>query len=189
MLKRIISFLPGFALSAIWAGLDMLGIQDPALGRLLLIAGITGLILPAAYWLYQFKKRSQPELALDKDITKQRALTETLGQYTNEHTNVKISFASLREKELAETLISIFELAGWKVNLISLPLEPYTHHFYNKTEVRGFNKHLVEAVALALTNAGIIRITSKVDELKVKPENPKWPHSKHKIYIVVGHQD
>lgn len=56
MSKFIKSFVPGLALSAIWASLSMMNLQDPILGRRLLYAGIAGLIIPAIFWIYQHLK-------------------------------------------------------------------------------------------------------------------------------------
>ena len=64
MVKRIISFVPGLALSAIWASLPMMNVQSPILGQWLLHLGIVGLVLPAFYWIYQYLEERKPKLSI-----------------------------------------------------------------------------------------------------------------------------
>jgi hypothetical protein len=119
----------------------------------------------------------------------QHRLIETLKQYTDDDANVKILFANIKHKRLAETLISIFELAGWKTNLTNVPLEHYVHQYFEGIEILGYNKHLVDAVADALTKFGLTEVRSKCEVSGIKKDNVKWKSVQRYIKLTIGHRE
>jgi hypothetical protein len=98
-----------------------------------------------------------------------------------------ISIANVRYKKLAETLSSIFELAGWQTSFNDVPYEQYRVEYFEGIEVTGHNKHLVEAIAGLLSKCGVQAIHSTVKPLRLSKSNPKWPSAQRKIEIVIGH--
>ena len=105
-----------------------------------------------------------------------------------DNTNVKIKFVHAKYRPLADTLISVFELAGWKTNLTKVPLESWLHDYITGTEVSGYNKHLVESVAKFLSDAGMIDVRAQVATEQYKHDNPtKQQWVREYIKIVIGH--
>jgi hypothetical protein len=119
----------------------------------------------------------------------QRILLERLKSYADEHTNVKVKIATARQRPLADSLISIFQLAGWRTAFPNVPLESYLHgQYFEGVEVRGYNKHFVESVADALAKAGLANVKPIVEQSQIQPENPKWASVQRSIYITLGHE-
>lgn len=133
---------------------------------------------------------SRPKNNFIDDKKQQQKLIESLKVFAAKNANVDITYANIRQKPLAESLKSIFDLAGWQTQSLGLPIESYLHDKYFKgIEVKGFSKHLVESVAESLTKAGFSSVYTLVEELKVKPENPKYQWSLVRVYITIGYKE
>lgn len=126
---------------------------------------------------------------LGLSIEKRHKLIQNLKGLASADANVKILFANVKHRSLAETLISVFELAGWQTNLNSVPLDSWRHDYIEGTEVLGYNKHFVEGVAEFLAEAGMSDVHPIVNSPKIKPDNAKYSWVQQYIKITVGHQD
>ncbi|GJQ36646.1 MAG: hypothetical protein JETCAE01_26560 [Anaerolineaceae bacterium] len=132
----------------------------------------------------------KPKNSFKNDKKLQQKLIQNLKVYAPENANVDITFANIQHQPLAESLKSVFDLAGWETQPLGLPLESYIRDRYFKgIEVKGFSKHLVESVAESLTKAGFSGVYTTINELRVKPENPKYQWSLARIYITIGHKE
>lgn len=120
-------------------------------------------------------------------FAQKRALISGLQAWATPHANVVISFATSREERLAQWLVSVFELAGWKVNFQNLPFEPQMYKSFPVTEVSGFVKNRVISVAAALRLAGFLHVEVSMRPNKILKTNPKWPWVEDRVYIMVGH--
>lgn len=105
----------------------------------------------------------------------------------NEYANVWIDFANVKQKPLATKLVSVFDMAKWKVNLRDSPLEASNYNYYEGIEVIGYNKHLVDAVAEAMIDAGLAGVRAKVETHQVEPNTTKWHWVQRRIQITIGH--
>lgn len=130
--------------------------------------------------LYRFIKKS---------TISERSLINKLRDYSSDYANVKILFANVKHRELADTLISIFDLAGWQTNINNVPLDTWRHEYIKGIEVLGYNKHLVEAVATLLTKSGWYDVRAIVNNNKIKPSNPKYRWVQESIKITIGHNE
>lgn len=99
-----------------------------------------------------------------------------------------VMFASLTEQALARSIIGAFELAGWRINLTNVPLESGRHEYITGTEVVGYNKALVDAVAELLGRAGLVGVKPDVQRHEIKLDNPKYRSVQHYIKLTLGHQ-
>ena len=137
--------------------------------------------------LQRTEKKEQTILTPDT----QHQLVTTLKKYAEDPANVDISFAEIKQRPLADTLIAIFALAGWKTSLTNIPFDSYVPHrpYVRGIEVLGYNKMLVEAVTAALKTAGLSEAKATVGETQVKRENPKWNSIQHSIRIIIEHHE
>jgi len=55
-------------------------------------------------------------------------------------------------------------------------------------EIKGDNRILVESIANSLESAGCAGIKTTVGATEIKPDNPKYTHAQHKIYITIGYE-
>lgn len=115
-------------------------------------------------------------------------LAADLRQFAGTPANVKILFARNDHRPIAETLESIFRLAGWETNLTNVPLEQYQQEQFDGVQVRGVNGDIVRSVARALKRAGLRRVREQIEPNNVLRENPKWSSVEHHVRITVGHQ-
>ena len=123
-------------------------------------------------------------------VARQQALVDKLRLYANEHSTVNVLMANHKHRPLAETLVSVFKLAGWQADLTNVPLEVYIHdQLFEGVTVKGFNAHLVEAVAKCLTEAGMPRIRPNVESHNLKANNPKVVWAENSIEVTIGHTD
>lgn len=117
-------------------------------------------------------------------------LNNDLKALTSEHASIKLLMANQKHRPLAESLVSIFNLAEWQATLINVPLDTYIHHtYFTGIEVLGHNKHLVDAVAECLSNAGLVGVKTIVIKPDIDLTSPGWNRGQHKIKITIGHQD
>jgi hypothetical protein len=124
------------------------------------------------------------------DEAGQQRLLAALKQYSGDFYNLDIEFANVKHRQLAETIESVFWLAGWKTNSNSLPQENYQpHHYWRGVHVWGYNRHLVNSIAQSMSDSGIIGVRSSIEVSKIAKDNPKWPYVEHRIKIRVGHQE
>jgi len=53
--------------------------------------------------------------------------------------------------------------------------------------VKGYNAHFLDAITAILKKAGLPKMRSRLEELTVPPDNPKWPAAQRTIKITIGH--
>ena len=93
----------------------------------------------------------------------------------------------MKQKQRAEELIALFNLAGWKTNLTNVPLEANIHRYFEGIEVLGHNSAFVNMIAQDLRVAGLDGVRENIAAINIAPGNPKWPHTQHTVQITVGH--
>lgn len=142
-------------------------------------------LLPVLEPLIQAHKKGSETREINT-VTRQGLIDELI-LVANEHTNVKITIGSAQFHPFAQLLDSVFNSAGWATNTSLTAQETGTGRYWGGVEVRGFNKHLVEAVCAALRNAGVADAFTKLEDLQVPRDNPKWPSSQHKVYLKIGY--
>src|SRR3989337_957669 len=135
------------------------------------------------------RKESKDIAGSEFNTERQRELIQNLSNYANEYANVGILFANIMHKPLAETLISVFDLAGWRTDLTNIPLESWRHDYIEGIQILGYNKHLVEGITELLRNAGLKDVRMEVRSHKIKPDNPKYQTSQYKLEITIGHHE
>lgn len=121
------------------------------------------------------------------DTRERQELVGKLRALANEHTNVKIVFFPAESRPLVEALDGVFNAAGWRTNPNLTPQGMHNPHYHSGVEVRGFNRHLVDGVCVALREAGILDARTNLVPLEVPRNNPKWPTSQHKVYLNIGY--
>lgn len=124
-----------------------------------------------------------------RDTPSQDQLLTELKSKANEHATLKIMIADMKYRPLADKLISVFQLAGWKATLYPKPLEQYLDAYHEGIEVKGYNSHFVEVISDLLKKSGLSAIRTRVEQIPFGPENPKWPTSNHTIKITIGHSE
>lgn len=124
-------------------------------------------------------------------ISTQQQLTTKLRAYAGEHASVQVIFSHAQQRRLADDLISVFDMAGWRTHLTNVPLDKYIFDskYFDGIEVRGYNKHLVSAVAELLSAAGLPGVELNLQELRVKRDNPKWASSNQSVRVTIGHRE
>jgi hypothetical protein len=133
------------------------------------------------------QRQSDTKRTLTDDLDAQRQLIAALRKYGGGLANVEIHFANNRQRPLAGTLQSVFELAEWKAKVTNVAFDRYMDRHFPGVEVRGYNKHLVEAVAGALTAAGLPEVWANTQTPSIGRDDEGWAHSQHRIYITIGH--
>jgi hypothetical protein len=119
----------------------------------------------------------------------QTRLYDDLKQLANDHTHVKVLMANHKHRPLAELLVSIFNRAGWQGELTQVPLEVNMTKYFGGTEVLGYNKFLVEAVAGALVKAAFVDVKTALQKHNFEIKHPKRNWTENSIRVVVGHQE
>jgi len=123
------------------------------------------------------------------DMNRQNQLVRKLAERASGYATLKIMFADMKHRPLADKLIAIFQLAGWRTSLANVPLESYIPRYHGGIEVKGYNSHFVENIVGLLSNSGLPEIRFRVEELQVPQDNPKWPYAQHTIKITIGHSE
>ena len=132
---------------------------------------------------------SQQQTRSIQDPRQQRHLLDQLKGHAHQKAVAHILFANIKHRPLADTFVSIFQLAGWGTNLTKVALESYRHEFYEGIEVHGYNKYLVDSVAEAMSSSGVPQIRKKLEASQMESTNPKWEWVQHRINITIGHYD
>jgi hypothetical protein len=83
----------------------------------------------------------------------------------------------------------MFSLAEWQTNLTVVPLDRsiFDSGYFDGVEVQGFNRHLVETVAAALSDLSPNKVRIRVQTLTVERTNPKWAWCEQSIRVTLGH--
>ncbi len=129
---------------------------------------------------------------VDKEFTvsAQRDLAEKLKFYSSNQANVNVLFASMEQRSLAESIVAVFNVAGWQAALTNVPLESYIIHqtYLRESGCFGRNKHLLEAVSDGLKHTGLYGVEPCLEHHAIKKDNPKWMSCEHSIEITIGHR-
>lgn len=136
------------------------------------------------------KEINDEETTFMQNSKKRQRLERDLRDLASEHTMARIHILKSEYHSMAEMLNSIFALAKWKTK--GIPPAPearfITRHIYG-TEVRGYNKHLVDGVVEALTKTGMKDVSANLQPLKDKPSNPDYfVITSSLIKITIGYQ-
>jgi hypothetical protein len=132
---------------------------------------------------------------LDSDIpiALQKQLGDSLQEYAHGFgpnlSNAQIILLDKSRRSLAETLKSVFLFAGWTASLGNIKAQ-YPQDGKN-IEVIGYNKHLVEIVANALTVARLHGVRSRTEGVElILPDDGfsfRYNRAQHDIIIIVGY--
>jgi hypothetical protein len=114
------------------------------------------------------------------------ALIAILSKYVNDLTHLNLFFADLRQLRLAETVGDVFASAGWTVDLTKAPLPYDDRKYVDATRVSGYDRHLVEAVAMALSGHGFPDARAVVKDNPLDPSSPEWKQAQHRIQVIIG---
>lgn len=136
-------------------------------------------------WRRRGRRKQQPS---EGNRNSKARLVSDLQLYAGEYANVEISYASVQQEPLTETIRSVFELAGWNINFNNVPLDSYLHKYIPGIQVSGYNTELVQSVAEALREYGLSNVHESVKTHNIKRDNSKYPSAVHRIYITIGHQ-
>jgi hypothetical protein len=117
----------------------------------------------------------------------QSKLVEYLREHSGHDENVEVQFAAMQHKPLADTLASVFSLAGWDAQ-VSPPvsLESFLNEYFAGILVGGHNRHLVEYVAEGLRAHGLQGVVTEVDPSPAPNDAMKQKRERH-IKIRIGH--
>jgi hypothetical protein len=154
------------------------------------IVGLSSLLfIPAIIELCGFKRSSKASPNATMFSSDQRQiLGKKVKGYASSDSNISVLFATLEQKSFAELLISVFQANGWKTNLTNKEQGILTSPYIEHIEVSGHNKHLVEAIADTLRDAGLTEVKTKIEPLELGESNPKWNWAQHKIQILIGNK-
>ncbi len=119
--------------------------------------------------------------------SRQKAV-DALREAADEYTYAGVGFGPPGEQPRARAIAALFELAGWRQGFNDLAQDTVMGYPYREgIEVIGLNSQLVEAVAEALSGAGMPAVRQVVRLNLIKPTNPKYPHVIKQIKVHVGH--
>lgn len=112
---------------------------------------------------------------------------EVIRTHRRDESTAKIVVFPPAQVPVARHIASLFELAGWSVNLNDTPQERLNPQYVEGVEVRGHNQLAVEAVAVGLRTAGIEDVRFTVEQTSLAPDNPKKPTAIASVRVTVGH--
>jgi hypothetical protein len=164
-------------------------------GYVLLDFGATMILVSAVGWWREVTREKidrsiQPNPGQNPrslDTNARQRLVHDLQLVANEHTNVDIVFGPGQYHPFAQLLDGVFIAAGWSTNTTLMPQEPHNPQYHGGVEVRGCNRHLVDAVCVALRNVGVFDARINIVPLQIKRDNPKWLKAQHKVYLYIGY--
>lgn len=143
----------------------------------------------ADYFLYRRKAHSEvdssPPNPRGLDSTQRQKLCNALKPLATEHTRVKLVYFPPKFRPMLEDLSHVFASAGWTTKTTFVPQErPNSHRYVSGVEVKGRNKHLVEAICKALRDVGVLDARAEI--LEVANDTP---FRQHFVSITIGHID
>jgi len=102
---------------------------------------------------------------------------------------IKIIYFYQPHFPFAERLAAAFELAGWSVNFNRTAQGMHIPHYRGGIEVRGVNRHLVEATTEMLDQSGCVGTRMDITTNNISQDNPKYEMVQNSIRITIGYEE
>ena len=96
-----------------------------------------------------------------------------------------IIYFDQKDRSLADSIASIFELNGWKLNYTKFPQGMHNPHHVEGIIIAGYNKFFLEKVANAFRHSGFSNMATELKE--IAKDNPNREMLQTRIDITIGY--
>ncbi len=165
------------------------------LAYVLLVAAAVFAILGAKGCRFPFTPQSDGEAkkaALLKRLSQPSAdrpsALRQLRDYATDKASAHLMLYPTSQQPLADRIESLFQDAGWQTDNSSVAFEQIPGFGYFKgIEVKGHDRDRIEAVAKALTTAGVPMVRASLEVDALASDHPKFQLQRQRVRVTIGH--